>query len=608
MTDARRGTLPHPGPRSRTPASPAALDAPALGSAWWRRVPLAGLAATLALLPFEGLLLRSVTLPAGRFTITDVEAVATLTIAVWTLSLAVRRRAPAVPRPLGLALAALVLVTSAAAVTAGPFAAVGAQVTARAALGWGLLLVTIDLVRGVRVATVLVLVLSSTMLVSAGVGWVAWWNGSAYGLFGAGRLFAVGGVARMAGTWDYPTIAAMAWEAGLLLALPLLARPMPPLARAGLAAACLALGGAVLLTLTRGAFLGLGAGLAILLLVGLARRWRALTALAAGTAVAIALGAVALYAALPLPLTRLLEDGDRGLYGAAYDVPGRVVAPPGATLSLTVRVTNTGSATWDPDDAHPWLLGVVWLAQDTLHRAPDHHVAGRLPGPVPPGASVGLRATARVPTAPGAWALAWDMEHAGVAAFSERAVPVAVTAVDVDAGATAAAPLSGGPPATRQLYPELLPAPSRADLWRAAIGLALDHPLLGVGPGAFRLAYGPELGLARWDTEVHSNDLYLELAATTGLLGLAAFAALVAIAVRDPARAALGRGSTALPLRTTGLVAGSLAATGAALAHGVVDHFLVFAGMGILFWVLLGIGVGLVDAVGSSRAARGGPR
>ena len=117
--------------------------------------------------------------------------------------------------------------------------------------------------------------------------------------------------------------------------------------------------------------------------------------------------------------------------------------------------------------------------------------------------------------------------------------------------------------------------------------------MLGIGPGGYRMVYGAELGMTRWDTRVHANNLALELTATTGILGVSAFLAVVLLAARQalrglrPPRPGLG------PSLPAALIAGSVAATAAAFGHGLVDHFLVFAPMAILFWVLLGIGTGL---------------
>lgn len=581
---------------------------------------LVGLAATLAMLPFEGLLLHSVASPSWRFTLTDVEALAAGTIVAWLVLLAAHRRWPRIPRTIGVAMLLLAVVSALSAANAGTNAPLGSQVVARAALAWGLFLVTTDLVRQGRTALVVLGVLLATTTISALVGWVAALNGSTDGLFGAGRLFSVGGVARMAGTWDYPTIAAMAWESALLAVLPLVAlrsgagsgggpdgggRRLPrrlwPLL---LVAPLLVLGGAILMTLTRGAFLGLAAGLAGLLLVAVLWRSRRLAAVAMITGSLLAGGGVLLYARIPLPVERLVSESDRALYGAEYAVIGELVAAPGSQVPVEVTLTNTGIATWRPDGAQPWQLGVVWLLPQNGALAGSHQVAAILPGSVPPGASVTVQAVVQVPAGSAAMDLAWDMQQAGVVEFSERDVPVAVTHVTIDAMAAGRPePVTATLAQRRLLYPDLLPILERAELWTAAVRLVEKYPLLGVGPGAYRRVYGAQLGLSRWDTQIHANDLYLELAATTGLLGLAAFLLLVVLTVGRQIRG-LARLARPGPASVGGLlVAGSMAATAAALGHGIVDHFLVFVPMAILFWALLGIGTGLVG--GTSRPAAG---
>jgi len=567
-------------------------------------VVLVVLAATLALLPFEGLLLRRFDAPSWRFTITDVEAAAAATFLAWLVLLVTQRRLPAIPRSVAIALGLLALLTALSAAAAGVHGPLGAQVATRAALAWGLFLVATDLVCRGRTAAILVAVVLTAATVSAVVGWIAVWNGSADGLFGAGRLFTVGGVPRMSGTWDYPTIAAMAWESVFLVSLPLVALDRRRLAgdRRWLLALALVpvlavLGSAVLMTLTRGAFLGLVAGLAVILVAAVALRSRRLAAAAACAGLLIAGGAVLLYARSPLPMERFVTESDRALYGADYAVTGSLAAAPGTTLGVDVTLTNTGLATWRPDGDQPWRLAALWLTPDTRAAVGDHQVAALLPGPVPPGASITVHAVIGVPDVAAPLDLAWDMQQGSVAEFSERDVPVAVTRVTIDAAA------AGRPAAVTRaqpllLYPELLPILDRPQLWTAAIRIVERHPLLGVGPGAFRRVYGAELGLTRWDTQIHANDLYLELAATTGLLGLGAFLLAVGLAVGRQARG-LGRVSRApAPTPAVLLLVGSLAATAAALAHGVVDHFLVFTPMAILFWVLLGLGVGLAERLG----------
>jgi O-antigen ligase len=92
----------------------------------------------------------------------------------------------------------------------------------------------------------------------------------------------------------------------------------------------------------------------------------------------------------------------------------------------------------------------------------------------------------------------------------------------------------------------------------AALGVFRDHPVLGVGPGQFfsrySAQYGNALDLRFLEQNRRAHNLYLEIAADTGLLGLGAFLAIVlttlvslrSLAVRcrarSPGLASLGDG------------------------------------------------------------------
>jgi probable O-glycosylation ligase (exosortase A-associated) len=56
----------------------------------------------------------------------------------------------------------------------------------------------------------------------------------------------------------------------------------------------------------------------------------------------------------------------------------------------------------------------------------------------------------------------------------------------------------------------------RIDAWKAGLGMFIEKPLLGVGPGIFAAAY-----LDRHGVWLNSHSLYIEMLATTGLIGTA---------------------------------------------------------------------------------------
>jgi hypothetical protein len=155
--------------------------------------------------------------------------------------------------------------------------------------------------------------------------------------------------------------------------------------------------------------------------------------------------------------------------------------------------------------------------------------------------------------------------------FSGTGVVPGIVEVEVLPGAE---PLSGHTDVSRWYLPEIsklyldnVPL-SRIELWRAALSLARQHPVLGAGPDNFRLLYGRHFGLSHWDTNIRSNSLYLELLSGSGLVGLAAFAF-----VMTTVRGKLG---------VTTLAAGIF------LLHGVVDTFLMTTPIYFAFWILLG--------------------
>ena len=121
-----------------------------------------------------------------------------------------------------------------------------------------------------------------------------------------------------------------------------------------------------------------------------------------------------------------------------------------------------------------------------------------------------------------------------------------------------------------------------------------ERPIYGVGPGTYPLRYGAYLGLARWDQRAYSHNIYLELGATTGLVGLAAFLVVVAAAFVPVARRLAGRADPdpdrdALPPRTWLALAAVLAACIAFLGHGLFDYFFAFNPTNGLWWATLGL-------------------
>jgi O-antigen ligase len=126
--------------------------------------------------------------------------------------------------------------------------------------------------------------------------------------------------------------------------------------------------------------------------------------------------------------------------------------------------------------------------------------------------------------------------------------------------------------------PSMLP---RDKLWRAAFDLFRERPLVGIGLDTFRLSYGRELGLRRWNTTEHSNSLYVETLVSLGIVGGLAFFGWLAVLAIDIVRTLL---------RAVDVWQATIAASLIAyLVHGLLDYFLLFSATGLLFWLLCGL-------------------
>jgi hypothetical protein len=242
---------------------------------------------------------------------------------------------------------------------------------------------------------------------------------------------------------------------------------------------------------------------------------------------------------------------------------------PKETGQLKVALTNTGAATWLPDGDTPVTLSYHWY--DTEHKklAPVAAIQTPLPHPVRTRESVSITASFYTPHEPGLYLLIWDLVQKEHGWFSASGVVPGVVESDIRPGNEI---WHGNGDVSRWLGPEKGPSAdatiARGQLWESAVKLTMKNPVLGVGPDNFRLLYGHPLGFSSWDTNVRSNSLYLELLAGSGVIGLAAFALMMASMPwkLDAARLALG----------------------IFLLHGIVDVFLMTTPIYFAFWILMG--------------------
>ena len=128
----------------------------------------------------------------------------------------------------------------------------------------------------------------------------------------------------------------------------------------------------------------------------------------------------------------------------------------------------------------------------------------------------------------------------------------------------------------------------RAALTLAGLLMVAAHPLLGVGPGGFAASleqYGPQIGWL-WDYLPTAQNGYVQMAAETGLIGLAALLLFFAAVFRSLLRGArAARHSPAGPLSRAALwsfaTALLLAGNEWVFAHGLVQLVMLTASLGI---------------------------
>ena len=133
----------------------------------------------------------------------------------------------------------------------------------------------------------------------------------------------------------------------------------------------------------------------------------------------------------------------------------------------------------------------------------------------------------------------------------------------------------------------------RLNLWRSAWQMALDHPLLGVGPDNFLYAYRSSYILpAAWQEPNlnHPHNWPLDWWTRLGLPGLA-----LGLALWGTTVAGLWRGVTRAPGEAAALYAGLLAAVAGALAHGLIDASYALPDLMVVWALLAGL---------AARAAR----
>jgi O-antigen ligase len=414
----------------------------------------------------------------------------------------------------------------------------------------------------------------------------------------------VAGQLRATSTLFYPTIASMYLEVAFALGLWLLLDPRtraPRLERAAVFAALSVVGAGITATFTRAGLLAMAASIVVVGAMHMSRS-RQVGSVRLLAALTLVLGAIVMLSHSPeLLATRITTEGSQDWYGARYEVPSTLRFETAREYHVPITLENRGRLTWDSSRDPAFAMSYHWTRAGSEAVVQFDGQRTAFETPVVPGAVVDMRVGVRAPGQPGTYTLVWDVVHETRAWLSTEGVPPGRTTVHVT-GAPAA-------PVTTML--ERLPSPTRRltrpALWNAALGIAAERPLLGVGPDNFRHLYGRYAGLQRWDDRVHANNMYLEALTGAGVLGCAALLWLVSAAGVD-----LWRRWRAAPAAYALPLAAAIASWLVIAGHGLVDSFLSFTTTYLTFAIAAGLafspGIHDWDGSGAQGAAADEPR
>jgi len=555
----------------------------------------AGVALLAFVAPFEA------TAPLLRLpgqSISNVEACLLLAFAAWGLAIVASRRLPVWRAPFTPAWLALVAAMLLSAMLSPVSRTNALHMTGRVAAAFGIYLLAVNgLTTGRRVRAAITIALVSGVAVSA-LALLEYLRVRA--VLDALRAFRpglawVGAQLRAGGPLPYPTIASMYLEVVFAAGLGLLLHQLDAAAGdrrkwpvGAVFAALLIVADGIALTYTRAGLISVAASL---LLVGFARRRsfgfdggaRALAALAAGVVLVVA------FSRSPQSLfLRFTSESQESWYRATIDAPLSVVVDAGSVTMIPVSVTNAGRVTWDSHADPPTLLAYHWLAADSDRVVAYEGTRTAFPAPVGEGETVALSARVSAPRQAGKYRIAWDVVQEDRLWFTTEPGAIASWSTAI---------VRGLPGSIATYAPPVITArPGRLVLWGAAAKMFVAHPLLGVGPDNFRLAYGGYADLPVADPRVHSNNMYIEVAAGGGIVVFAVFAWLL----RSTAGCAGALLQRARP-QDAAVAVGIAAAMATIAIHGLVDSFLTFTPTYVLFAVMLGCG----SQIAQSQSALG---
>lgn len=145
--------------------------------------------------------------------------------------------------------------------------------------------------------------------------------------------------------------------------------------------------------------------------------------------------------------------------------------------------------------------------------------------------------------------------------------------------------------------PDIWAIVERMAHWQAGWEMFLDYPFTGVGPGNYPVVYPDYAILPYWSDPLgHAHNIYINIAAETGLFGLLAYLGMlgswVIVGLRAGRRLAPTEGASAergsTPALTRAIAVGVVACVAAAGIHNLFDNLYVH-GMNVHIGLLLGL-------------------
>jgi O-antigen ligase len=158
----------------------------------------------------------------------------------------------------------------------------------------------------------------------------------------------------------------------------------------------------------------------------------------------------------------------------------------------------------------------------------------------------------------------------------------------------------------------------RLNVWRSAVAMVRDHPVVGVGPDNFIHYFAPTRAQDRWQKQCppglgymqpgagaepclsHPHNVLLDFWLSTGILGLLAFLWLQVAFWKCSVRLL----AFAARVKATPLLVGVMGAMAASLLHGLVDNSYFLEDLSLVFWLLCGYVSWLAQEEGAGAERR----